>query len=288
MDFKQLTAFVTTVQEGNISKAAHKLNISQPPLSTKLKELEAELGVTLFERGPRQIELTQAGRIFYRRATAILELLALSQSELNDYKLGKSGTLRIGIVSSVSSTLINEWLSAFHKRYPYIHFNIFEGNTYTQLDKLRSNLIEVAIVRTPFSADDLDCTLLRAEKVYAIGKASFFQDTNTFTIQSLASHPLILYRRWEKIISNLCSEQNFTPNILCLNDDARTTISMAQAGLGIGIVPESALIAINDETLVQKILDHPSLTSNICLLRNPTSYLSTIVENFYDTLVSIL
>lgn len=163
-----------------------------------------------------------------------------------------------------------------------------KGNTYTQLDKLRSNLIEVAIVRTPFSADDLDCTLLRAEKVYAIGKASFFQDTNTFTIQSLASHPLILYRRWEKIISNLCSEQNFTPNIFCLNDDARTTISMAQAGLGIGIVPESALIAINDETLVQKILDHPSLTSNICLLRNPTSYLSTIVENFYDTLVSIL
>ena len=54
MDFKQLTAFVTTVQEGNISKAAHKLNISQPPLSTKLKELEMELGVTLFERGPRQ------------------------------------------------------------------------------------------------------------------------------------------------------------------------------------------------------------------------------------------
>lgn len=288
MDFKQLTAFVTTVQAGNISKAAHKLNISQPPLSTKLKELEAELGVTLFERGPRQIELTQAGRIFYRRATAILELMALSQSELSDYKLGKSGTLRIGIVSSVSSTLINECLSAFHKRYPYIQFNIFEGNTYTQLDKLRNNLIEVAIVRTPFSADDLDCTLLRAEKVYAIGKACFFEDTDSFTIHALANHPLILYRRWEKIISNLCTEQNFTPNIFCLNDDARTTISMAQAGLGIGIVPESALMSINDETLVQKVLDHPSLISNICLLRNPTSYLSTIVENFYDTLVSIL
>ena len=63
MDFKQLTYFVTTVQEGNISKAAHKLHISQPPLSTKIKELETELGVILFERGSRKIELTQAGHI---------------------------------------------------------------------------------------------------------------------------------------------------------------------------------------------------------------------------------
>ena len=88
MDFKQLTYFVSTVQEGNISKAAEKLNISQPPLSTKLKELENELGVILFERGSRKIELTQAGRIFYARATSILEQMAIAKKELEDYNSG--------------------------------------------------------------------------------------------------------------------------------------------------------------------------------------------------------
>ncbi len=241
MDFKQLTYFYTTVQEGNISKAAQRLHISQPPLSTKLKDLEEELGLTLFERGSRKIELTQAGRIFYARTASILELMDLAIKELDDYKQGKMGTLRIGIISSISSTLINEWLHEFHKCYPNIQFNIFEGNTYEQLEKLRNNLIELAIVRTPFSADDLECTL-RKEHVFAVGTPEFFQGitTPTVTLKEICQKPLILYRRWENVIWHICQSEHLTPQIFCMNDDARTTASMTNAGLGIGIIPESA------------------------------------------------
>lgn len=285
MDFKQLTYFVTTVQEGNISKAAQKLNISQPPLSTKLKELEIELGVVLFERGSRKIELTQAGRIFYARATSILELAHIAKNELNDYKSGKIGTLRIGIISSIGSTLINEWFTEFHHLYPEIHFNIFEGNTYEQLDKLRNNLIEVAIVRTPFTADDLESTVLRKEQVYAVGDAKYFKDlqSSSVTLNEICCKPLILYRRWEKIIKALCQEASLIPNIFCMNDDARTTASMANSGLGIGIIPESALPLVSDSHTRKRIIDQ-DLESTICLLRNPNSYLSAVVECFYEFL----
>lgn len=287
MDIKQLTYFVSTVQEGNISKAAEKLNISQPPLSTKLKELENELDVVLFERGPRKIELTQAGRIFYRRATSILEQLSIAKKELEDYKSGKMGTLRLGIISSIGSTLINEWLTGFHEAYPEIRFNIFEGNTYEQIDHLRNNLIEAAIVRTPFSAPDLVCTVLRQEKVYAIGHTNYFRELpqSSISLSEIYEKPLILYRRWEKVFEKMAHEQSLSPSIFCMNDDARTTASMANAGLGIGIVPESALPLVFNANMEKRIISDEGLDSNICLLRNPNSYLSTVMELFYQFLI---
>lgn len=285
MDFKQLTYFVNTVQEGNISKAAQKLNISQPPLSTKLKELENELGVILFERGSRKIELTEVGRIFYARALSILEQMDIAKKELEDYNSGKIGTLRLGIISSIGSTLINEWLTSFHQLYPDIRFNIFEGNTYEQLERLRNNLIEAAIVRTPFSASDLVCSVLRKEKVCAVGHAHYFENlpTPTVSVTDIYNKPLILYRRWEKIIKKIASEEAIKPNIFCMNDDARTTASMANSGLGIGIIPESSLPLLH-AGIETRIMRESELESNICLLRNPNSYLSAVTELFHNFL----
>lgn len=286
MDFKQLLYFVTTVQEGNISKAATKLNISQPPLSTKLKDLENELGVTLFERGSRKIVLTQAGHMFYTRALSILELIDISKKELADYTSGKIGTLRIGIISSIGSTLLNEWLTLFHQNYPDILFNIFEGNTYEQLDKLRNNLIELAIVRTPFSADDLECTHLLQERVYAVGHPQYFEglDSPSISFSQICHKPLILYRRWQKFITNFCVEEELIPYIFCMNDDARTTVSMANSGLGIGIIPESTLPLLSSSNIVHKTISDSGFHSSICLLRNPNSYQSTVVNLFYQFL----
>ena len=74
MDLKRLYYFVTVVNEGNISHAAKKLHMSQPPLSTQMRLLEKELSCTLFERGSRQIRLTEAGKLLYERALTMLEL----------------------------------------------------------------------------------------------------------------------------------------------------------------------------------------------------------------------
>ena len=74
MELKQLYEFVTVVREGTISGAARKLNLSQPPLSAQMKQLEKEFGCLLFERGPRKIVLTEAGRLLYERALTMLEL----------------------------------------------------------------------------------------------------------------------------------------------------------------------------------------------------------------------
>ncbi len=284
MELKQLSYFVNVVQEGNISKASKKLSISQPPLSTKLKELEQELGVTLFERGSRTIELTDAGHIFYKRALSILELANLSQQELSDYKEGNNGTLRIGIISSVSTTLACDWIKSFHDAYPNIHLDLFEGNTYEQLDRLKNNLIELAIVRTPFNMDTLECTVLRSESMIAIGDSTYFTTITEpeITLKELRKLPLVIYRRWEKVLSDAFYQYGCEPIIFCRCDDARTAISLADTGLGIAIVPESALLRSNYPNLTHKKIAQNTLISDICVLRNPNSYLSKLAEIFYD------
>ena len=101
MELRQLTYFITVVEEGTISSAARKLNLTQPPLSAQMKQLEAECGCVLFERTSRRIQLTEAGRMLYNRALTLLELADITRQELKDYREGTSGTLRLGVVSSV-------------------------------------------------------------------------------------------------------------------------------------------------------------------------------------------
>lgn len=151
MDIKQLKYFYVIAEEGQITSAAKRLHLSQPPLSYQLKNLEDELGVKLVERGSRNIKLTDAGLILYKRAKQILSLTKSTVDELKDFNQGTQGTLSIGTVSSSGASLLDSRLSIFHDKYPFINFEIYEGNTYELLEALTKGIIEIAIVRTPFN-----------------------------------------------------------------------------------------------------------------------------------------
>lgn len=284
MDLKQLNYFVTIVNEGNISNAAKKLHMSQPPLSTQIHLLEDELGCVLFERGSRQIQLTEAGKLLYNRALTLLEMSDILKSELADYNNGTHGTLRIGVISSVSYTLLNNWLQPFHIQYPHIHFELLEANTYELLEQLKSNRIEVAIVRTPFLEGSFECTYLSEEPMLAIGSSTFFLDIpdDSITLTQLSQKPLILYRRWEKILQELFRLENIHPNIFCINDDARTTTLWADAGLGVGIIPASTVSLIKQPDTIYKTINDTRLYSKISMIHNKNSYLSVIAKTFID------
>jgi DNA-binding transcriptional LysR family regulator len=108
MDIRQLKYFLAIAEEKNITKAAKKLYISQPPLSQQLKLLEEELGVTLLERSTRKMKLTEAGKLLRHRAKQIIELMETSIKEIKNLNLGVKGILSIGFVSSAGSILLPE------------------------------------------------------------------------------------------------------------------------------------------------------------------------------------
>ena len=168
MDIKQLTYFIAIVEEGTITHAANKLHMAQPPLSTQLKLLEDELGTKLLERGARKIKLTDAGKILYKRAKHIVEITNSTTKEIEEFRKGIQGTLRLGTISSSGTVLLSKRVIDFNKKYPNIKFEIHEGNTYELIEKINSGIIEVGIVRTPFNSQNLECLFLEFEPMIAV------------------------------------------------------------------------------------------------------------------------
>ena len=284
MDIKQLTYFITIVEEGNITRAANKLHIAQPPLSNQLKLLEDELGTKLLERGARKVKLTDSGTILYKRAKNILEITKATAIEIEEFGKGVQGTLRLGTISSSGTALLSNRVIDFNKKYPNIKFEIHEGNTYEVLEMINSGIIEVGIVRTPFNSQNLECLFLGSEPMIAVMNKDydFTNDSDEILLKDLKDIPLIMYRRFEKILLSEFQKLDFEPNIFCINDDVRTTMLWARAGLGIGIVPKAAVDFESMNDIKYKIINQDSLKTKIAAIWVKERYLSIAAKRFLE------
>lgn len=286
MDLKQLNYFLTVVQEQQITAAAKKLHMAQPPLSQQMKLLEEELGTQLFKRGPHRIELTDSGRLLARRAQQLLDMADSTTREIADLCQGLRGTLSIGTISSSGNILFSGGLQAFHKKFRDVHFEIHDANTYQLIELLEQGVIEIGIVRTPFNASQFHCEYLTSEPMAAAMTAEldWCPDKTTITLEELDKRSLIIYRRFNQILKDAFAEKGIQPEIYCRNDDARTTILWANAGLGIAVAPSSAIGLAAHENLHVKTIQDPALTTRIAVIWRRDIYLSSIGEKFLTAL----
>ncbi|MCB2293454.1 LysR family transcriptional regulator [Clostridium algoriphilum] len=282
MDIKQLRYFLTIAEEGQITAAARRLHIAQPPLSQQLKLLERELGVKLVERGPRHIHLTDAGEILRTRAEQILELSDSTINEIDDFKKGLNGTLSIGMVSSSGALLIKNTMSKFHEEYSGVKFSVHEGNTFKILELLNRGIIEVGIVRTPFKALNCNYKCMKKEPMIAAMTKKYSSDLegNYISLEQLSGKPLIFYRRFEQLIMDTCIESGFKPEVFCKNDDARTTLLLANAGFGIGIAPKSAFELSCNQNLIYKEIKNEKLETSLAAIWIKDRYMSSLADRF--------
>lgn len=284
MDLKQLGYFIAVVEEGSISAAAKKMNISQPPLSQQLKQLESELGVRLVERGPRRVTLTEAGDLLYKRAIRIVELSDAAVRELEDFGLKLSGTLRLGTTSSSGPALLNRRMVEFSHAFPGIRYEIHEGNTFELLEQLSAGIIEIAVARTPFHAENTNVYSLETEPMIAVAQEAFFQGIGEerIPLNRLRGKPLIVYRRFEKMILSACRNSNFKPNFFCTNDDARTSLMWADAGMGVALMPQSMERCLKGCSCTRKVIDDPLLQSRVTAVWRSDRPLSAAANHFLE------
>ena len=285
MELRQLSYFITIVNEGTISAAAKKLHISQPPLSHQMKLLEEELGVLLFERGARSIRLTVSGQAFYEKAMAILNLTKLAAEEAGRLEAAVTGTLKLGVVSSVGEFLLHQYLVPFHRNCPQVSYELYESDSYHLLEQVASGTLDLAVVRTPFPQVGFECRSLPPDPFLAVGRPECWSQipkVKSISLAELASLPLILYKRWEQLFMDYFNEHPIRPNLLCRNEDARTTLLWAKTGLGIALVPASALYHKNEPDLICLPLSDPPLESSICLIKKEKKTLSSAARTFYE------
>lgn len=282
MNIDQILYFSTVVEEGTISGAAKRLHMSQPPVSMQIKNLENELGVKLFERGARQIRLTEAGKTLYSYAQKMIEIKNTAEEEMHDLSRGRKGNLKIGVISSGSCPEFFSGIKSFKKTHKDIHFKITDGNTYQLIDALKKNSIDLAVIRTPFLTTGLEMTSLRRDPMTIIGLPSLMKKypNRPIHLHELGKESLILYRRWEKIIQTVAQEEKYKGNYFCVNDDARTSLQWAEAGLGIAIAPASSLSIA--PKLAHRELAEKELYSEIMLVRREHDFSSEIADLFFQ------
>lgn len=291
MDIKQLKYFLTIAEEGQITRAAKRLHMAQPPLSQQLKLLEEDLGVNLVERESRGIVLTEAGHLLYKRAAHMLELLQTTRKELKEMNEGNSGTLSIGAVASSGTTFLPIKIVNFHERYPHINFHLREGDTNKILELLNTGIIEIGIVRTIFDSKTYHSVSLPNEPMVVAMcrewncKEEKLQEIN---VEELANKPLLLHRSNENMIVECCQQNGFEPQILCRGDDVRSLLVWADAGLGMAIVPKSAVGLVPSNKLLYKEIIGSSLEIRKAIIWLRNRYLSASTRNFLEMILSDL
>ena len=158
----------TVAEELNITRAAEKLHISQPPLSAQIKSLETELDTVLFFRGKRRLKLTESGQLLYRRAKEIIKLTDKTKSEILSLGEGMRGTIAIGLVEGMAPDIAAEWFAGFRAIHPNVRFRILDGSTDDLLEKLRTGLISLAVITSPCDNSLLHSFHVGEEKMAAL------------------------------------------------------------------------------------------------------------------------
>jgi len=259
MDVRTLYYFVTIAEELNITKAAEKLCMSQPPLSSQLKALEEELDTTLFVRGKRHLQLTESGKLLYRHAKEILSLVNKTSEEIKAMDKGMRGKISIGLVEGSAPIIAAEWIERFIAKHNNVEFKVVDGNSDELIQKLRSGLIDLAVITSP-----CDNTLLNSFKVGQEKMTAFMSKDNplaslegdTIELALLKDKPLIIPSReaMNTMIYKWFKQINAEPCIVCRMDNYLDVVALAGRNVGISIFPKTSYI-LNDQIVAKEIVN---------------------------------
>lgn len=270
MNLKQLEYFVAIAEEGQITAAARRLHISQPPLSYELAQLERELDAQLVRRGPRGVTLTEAGRLLYERAGRILAMATATAREVSSVGKGLTGTLCLAICDSAAGLAPGGRLAPLAALAPEVSLEVREGGVPEVLELVASGIAEVGVVRTPFATQGLRTRYAPAEPLVAVMPPELERgDELTVLLAQLEGVPLVCDSRTAASLGR-------AP--FCVTEDARATCSCAAAGLGVGLVPRSLLTICDTGPCYIKTLAEKDLESRAAVIWKAERALSPLAE----------
>ncbi len=285
MDIKQLEYFIVVAEELNITRASKILLMSQPPLSNQIKNLEEEIGAPLFIRGKRNLTLTKEGQYLYQKSKDIVSLVEKTKSELIAMGKGLKGTISIGLVEGMAPNIAASWFTDFMAQNPGVKFRILDGNSDDLIEKMRSGIISLAVISSPFDQGLLNSFKVGEEKMVALMNNAHplaMLEDNKIDIDLLKNEPLIVPSRKAHVdaIKKWFRKLKEEPNIVCEMDNYLDAAALANQGVGVSIFPKTSYVLNN--SLVSKELVGDDKKVEYYLVWRKGHLLPTIEENFID------
>lgn len=262
MELRHIKYFITIAEELHFKKAAQRLNMSQPPLSQQIQLLEQELGIQLFIRGTRKVELTDEGKAILPEAYHLLEVSRRVQNIANQIKRNNANKLSIGCATYAFTEFLPPLVKAFSKLYPNIELCLHELNTSDTLSRLKDRTLDIGLVRINEVSPPLSFTPIREDKFVVIFHPEHhFVKKKNLTLEMLADEPFVIVRKeispqfYESILP-ACEKAGFTPNILHEVNSIQSQIGYVACGLGIALLPNSIRSVYNSNIVSCELKKH--------------------------------
>ena len=285
MDIRQIEYFVEVAKQLSFTKAAASLHVSQPSISKAIQNLEAELGVPLFYRSSKQLELTDAGQAVLINSIQVLESFLNLRSELTDLMELKKGQIRIGIPPIVGAEFFSKLISYYKEQYPYIEIVLTEVGTKRIREEIETGDLDIGLVCSVTSSNENLETIgfLKDPLVLIVHESHPLAKKSHITLNDLAEEAFIIYRKdfilYDRIIEE-CSKHGFFPTIACETTQKDLFIEMVQAKLGIALLPEKIAEKIPYDSIQRIPFKEQAINLELGITWKKNKYLPFSVREF--------
>lgn len=244
MELRHIRYFLALAETLNFTVAAKRLNMSQPPLSQQIADLERELSVRLFDRHSRSVALTAAGQVFRRHAEAMLAQAQQAADEVKAIDRGTTGILNVAATSSVLFSGLSTAIAAFKAENQNVEVIIHELPPKEQIERLELHRVDACFLRFAPAEKNFLVTRAWREKVGLIVPPGHqLASRKSVRIASLKDEDFVFYRLPDSAfathLQSLCVQEGFAPRIIQQVVESFSVVSLVSAGLGIGFVPET-------------------------------------------------
>ncbi len=247
MQTQQLQYVVAVAEERHFTRAAARLRVAQPSLSTQVRALEHELGTPLFERGRGRVGLTAAGEAFIPWARHALADLEAGREEVRDLLGLRGGRLALGATPTLTTGLLASVLATFHGRYPHVQLALRETGSRDLAAYLADGALDLALVILPVDEPRVSTVALAEEElVLAVPRDHPLCGRRTIRVTALRDLPLVLFREGYDLRTATvaaCRAAGFEPRVAIEGGEMSGALALARAGLGAVVVPTTAVAA---------------------------------------------
>jgi DNA-binding transcriptional LysR family regulator len=278
MELRHLRYAVTLAETLHFGRAAERLHLSQPPLSHQIRQLEDELRIKLFHRTKRQVQLTEAGRMFVQEARVILAQAALAANLASRVHQGEVGQLTIGVAGPADAPIFIQILRRFAQKHPKVRIVLRNISSLDQTQAISEGRLHAGFVAMPIDDAGLATeTVMRQPIMVALPPEHPLATYERVPLKALSQEPQIMFARsnaprfFDAVLA-ACREAGFSMNIAHEVDNLYTAYALVAAGLGVCLVPAGAQVSHGSAMVVRPVSPAlPHVDMHIALAYNPQS-----------------
>lgn len=269
---RTLRYFLVLAEELLFGRAAQRLNMSQPPLSQQIRQLEQAVGVELFRRSHHSVALTEAGQAFLERVPLVFDQLDKAVTHARMVAGGQVGRLEIGVISSSLVGVIPAALEQFRNQYPDVEWRLHELTPQAQIQALVERRIDIGIFRMPPQHEGLQRLLIMREEVMiALPCQHPLAERDSLAISDLSDQPFVMFglhsSRFADFLYQCCVEAGFVPQIRQQVIEVQSLLSLVGANMGVALLPASMQGLASAKVVFRPIAPKPPQVPLYAILR---------------------